>query len=74
MALCKNNTSSYEIISGGEDYSIKIWNWEEGACLKQFNTNKAEIWSLLQIGNTVFSGHKDGVIRLIDCNKFIEKN
>lgn len=44
--------TSNTLISGGDDSVIKIWNYENGECLKKLEGHKGKIYCISLIENT----------------------
>ncbi len=64
LALGVHNKSDNLLVSGGEDATIRLWNWKEGTCLININTTKNEVWSLCSFSSFFASGHRDGLIKI----------
>lgn len=66
LVVCVLYNTDSCVLSGGEDATIKAWNWKQGTQMWRAEFDKNEVWSLLHVDNShVISGHKDGFIRVV---------
>ncbi|CAD8061506.1 unnamed protein product [Paramecium sonneborni] len=63
------------VVSGGEDGTIRAWNWKTAVCIWKVES-KLEIWSLLAIQEhyAILSGNKDGSIKVFNTGQSGEKS
>lgn len=55
--VCLEKISDQVIASGSSynDQSIKLWNWEEGNCIKTIHGHTGPIWNVLYLGNDIIA-------------------
>ena len=52
------------LVSGADDKSVKLWDLERGECLKTLKGHDSYVYSLLSLGDRLFSSSDDGSIKI----------
>ena len=67
---CLIKLSNNEIVTGGQDKTIKVWKIDNKNSLMTLSGHKSMIWSINEIkGNKVISGSSDNTALIWDLNK-----
>ena len=67
---CIIKLSNNEIVSGGQDKTLKVWKIDNKNSLMTLSGHKSMVWSLYEIkGNKVISGSSDNTALIWDLNK-----
>ena len=66
---CIKSFSKYRLISGSDDYLIKIWSLETGECLKTLRGHEDSVTCFEYYEDKLISGSWDGSIKIWDLKK-----
>jgi F-box/WD-40 domain protein 7 len=67
---CIKCISKYKLISGSDDYSIKVWNLETGECLRTLKGHEDSVTCFEFLDEKLISGSWDGTIKIWDLSKY----
>jgi WD40 repeat protein len=68
---CLCYTSKHELLSGGDDYDIRVWNIDTGECVRVLNGKQGWVWSLCETrdGYVISSGQYNRLIAVWDISQ-----
>lgn len=51
------------LVSGGDDYTVKLWNVRQGKCFKTLLGHGSQVLSITTDGGTLFSSSADNSVK-----------
>jgi WD40 repeat protein len=55
------------MVSGGDDHSVRLWNWRSGGFPTSLGLYDTDILGVASLGRLVASAGRDGTVRVMEC-------